>query len=114
MPVSPEKLNFNNLSGSSRQLLRAGRINAPHIGAYFNAHPDPMRGEAVAGAFRNRYAELKAQALAPDTILSELYRFIAGPGDVPIPRHVAATSLLSYLFESCDIFENAASAEDAE
>lgn len=114
LPVSPQKLNVNNLSGSSQQLLRSGRINAPHIGTYFNAHPDPMRGETLAGMFRNRYAELKAQELAPDTILSELYRFVAGPGDVAIPRHVAATSLLSYLFESCDIFENAASPEVAQ
>lgn len=106
-PVSPEKLEVNNLSGSSRQLLQAGRINAPHIGAYFNDHPDPMRGEIVANVFRARYAELRLQALAPDTILSELYVFVAGPGDVPIRRHVAASSLLSYLFDSCDIFENA-------
>jgi hypothetical protein len=83
------------------------RISGPTLAR----HPDPIRCETVAGIFRIRYVELKAQALVPDTILSELYRLVAGPGDVPIPRHVAATSLLSYLFESCDIFENAASAE---
>lgn len=106
-PVSPEKLAFNELSGASQHILRSGRINAPHIDAYFSSHPDPMRGEAVAKVFRNRYAELKAQALRPDAILTELYVFVAGPGDVAVPRQVAAHSLLSFLFDSCDIFENA-------
>lgn len=113
-PVSPEKLTFNSLSTSSQQILRQGRINASHIARYFGDHPDPMRGEAVADVFRIKYTDLKAQALPPDTILAELYVFVAGPGDVSIPRQVAANSLLSFLFESCDIFENAGSAEAAE
>lgn len=106
-PVSPEKLAFNKLSGASQHILRSGRINAPHIDEYFSSHHDPMRGEHVAEVFRDKYTELKAQGLGPDAILTELYVFVAGPGDVAVPRQVAAHSLLSFLFDSCDIFENA-------
>jgi hypothetical protein len=73
-----------------------------------------MRGEALAAIFRNRYSDLKAQGLPPDTILAELYNFVAGPGAVSISRQVATNSLLSFLFENCDIFENAQPVEAAE
>ncbi len=105
-PVSPEKLEFNKLSGASQHVLKSGRVNEPHIATYFHDHPDPLRGEAVAEVFREKYDELKSQSLNPDAILAELYVFVAGPGDVSVPRQVASHSLLSYLFERCDIFEN--------
>jgi hypothetical protein len=113
-PVSVEKLTFNELSGSCQQVLKMGRINAPHIEKYFDDHPDPMRGETVASVFRAKYADLKAQQLPSDTILAELFVFIAGPGEVSIPRQVASNSLLSFLFDSCDIFENIQPSEAAE
>jgi hypothetical protein len=105
-PVSPDKLAYNNIPQSATFLLQSGRVNAPHIAGYFDQHADVIRGERTAQIFRNKYAELAAQSLSSGTIMAELYSFIAGPGNIAIPRQVAAYSILSYLFESCDIFEN--------
>lgn len=106
-PVSRYKLAFNDLPGSWASAIQAGRINGHHIAAYFQNHPDPVRGESVAQIFRERYAALRVQQLSPGYIMAELYTLIAGPGEVSIDRQVAAHSILSHLFESCDIFENA-------
>lgn len=106
-PVSPHKLAFNDLPGSWASAIQAGRINAHHIATYFQNHPDPVRGETVAQIFRERYAALKVQQLSPGSIMVELYRYIAGPGEASIDRQVAGHSILAHLFESCDIFENA-------
>lgn len=111
-PVSPKKLAFNELSGASRHLIKSGRVNEPHIDSYFGRHPNPLRGQAVATVFRSKYEDLRAHGLSPDAILAELFLFVAGTGEVSVPRQVACHSLLSYLFERCDIFENAPSEGD--
>lgn len=110
-PVSPKKLEYNQLSPHSAYIIQSGRANAPYIANYFDQHPDTVRGEEVAKIFRERYKELRDQNLKPDSIMFELYGYVAGPGEVNIPRQVATSSILSYLFESCDIFENVPSVE---
>lgn len=108
VPVSPEKLEFNELSEASKYVLRSARVNEGYITSYFLDHHDPLRGEAVAKVFKDKYNDLKAHGLKPDQIFAELYEFVAGSGNVSVTRQVASHSLLSYLFDRCDIFENAA------
>lgn len=105
-PVSPEKLKFNQIPPAWEQVLRTGRMNAHHIRNYFDSHAIPTRGETLAQIFRDKYADLRSQSLGAETIMSELYGLVAGPGAASIGKQVAAHSLLSYLFERCDIFEN--------
>lgn len=105
-PVSPEKLELNKIPAVWAQVLRTGRVNAHHIRNYFDAHAIPTRGESVAQIFREKYLDLRSQSLDANTIMSELYEFVAGPGAVSVAKQVAAHSLLSYLFERCEIFEN--------
>lgn len=113
-PVSPQKLEFNAIPATWIAVIRGGRLNAHHVAEYFGNHFDPLRGESTAKIFRDKYLELKAQALGPGTIMFELYQFVVGPDSVDIDRQVAAHSLLAYLFERCDIFENLPSVEVAE
>lgn len=105
-PVSPEKLSHNDIPAAWSQMIQNGRVNAKYIDRYFDSHHDAMYGERVAQVFRDKYTELRSGALLPGAIMDELYCFVAGPENTGVDRQVAAYSLLAYLFESCDIFEN--------
>ena len=104
-PVPVNKLSLNKLSGHWKMFIAGGWMNAPAIAAYFDQHPDPSRGQAIANRFSDRYQSLKAQELAPDTIMAELYASIVGEVVVSPQKQVVAQALLSFLFEQCDIFE---------
>ena len=112
-PVSPQKLEFNDIPAVWAQMIQQGRINARHIEAYFADHHDALRGERLAQVFRQKYLDLKAQKLGPGALMAELYALIAGHEAVPIERQVAAYSILAHLFESCDIFENTSIEDEA-
>ncbi len=105
-PVPPDKLAFNKLPNHWRHLIAGGWPNAHIVKAYLDRHPDPLMGERVAQIFRVRYQYLKAQNLHPGAIMSSLFETVTGVGAVPPERMAAAQSLISFLFESCDIFED--------
>ena len=105
-PVSEDKLNTNGLPVYWHHLISGGWRNAHLVSAYFAEHHDPLRGEHIAGMFRDRYDYLKSQQLDPASIMDSLYEYVTGIGTVPPARQVAAQALLAHLFESCDIFED--------
>lgn len=105
-PVSSQKIQRNHIPAHWAALLQGGRMNEHHIQDYFKKHQIPTRGETLAKIFRDRYAELVAEKLSPSAILDWLYIKIVGPEEVDPSRQVAAHTLLAYLFERCDIFEN--------
>ena len=106
LPVPENKLQFNDLSNAVQDKVKFGRINSFAVGSYLLDRPDLNDGDKVARAFRQKYEELKGQDISPDSIFQELYVFAAGPGEVSIERQVAVDSILSYLFDRCDIFED--------
>jgi hypothetical protein len=101
---SAGKLEANDLSTSVAALLTAGRISEPAVDAFLASYPDPGLGEAVAEAFRNKYRELKSEAVSPDEVFDGLLSF-AGGDTGGAKRQAAALAVLSYFFERCDIFE---------
>ena len=105
-PVPPEKLDFNNLPNHWRSLIAGGWQNSHHVSSYFENHHDVEIGEKIAQKFRDKYKYLKNQNLQSGEIMSHLYEFVAGGGEVLPQRQVAVQALLAYLFENCDIFEN--------
>ena len=104
-PVSQEKLNFNRLSPVIKEVINNARINSPRIRKYFRDHTEPNYGERIADIFRKKYSELRADAIEPDDIFEELWGF-ASDGSKSVKRRGAVDSILSFLFDSCDIFEN--------
>lgn len=105
-PVPVQKLEFNELPGHWKSFIAGGWQNAHLVSTYIQNHHDPLVGEKIAQTFNGKYVYLKNQNILPGSIMSSLYEAIAGNGVVSIPRQVAAQSLLAYLFESCDIFED--------
>lgn len=105
-PVAENKLEFNNLSGAYQRMVKSGRMNSPVVESYLLERPDPNDGDKIAKAFREKYDELKAQDISSNLIFHELYVFASGPGTTTVARQVAVGSILSYLFDRCDIFDN--------
>jgi hypothetical protein len=105
-PVPVNKLVFNKLPPHWAKLIEFGWGNAPLVAEYLANRPEPLIAEQLAEHFRNRYAYLKTENLAPGAIMSSLYETITGTGNVTPQRQVAAQALLAFLFESCDIFED--------
>ena len=106
-PVPQDKLELNRIPTSWRTLLMVGYQNTSIIADYLENHPDVLLGERVASWFHVKYLELGSQCLSPGRILSGLYELIVGIGYVSPERQVTAQALLAYLFERCDIFEDA-------
>lgn len=105
-PPSARKLEFNQLSRETAEYLRMGRLREKLVGQYLAAHPSPGLGEEIAQGCRTRYASLRGTGQPPDMIFGELWRWVGGL-HFHSPEHLAAVlAVLSYLFESCDIFEN--------
>ena len=101
---SVEKLEKNALSQEAVELLRLGRRKARLVEMFFSKTGPVERGERIAEAFRERYAELKSMALEPDRIFSYLQRFTGFEGDPK--RQAAAMAVMAYFFDRCDIFED--------
>ncbi len=105
IPPSPEKLEKNALSEESALLLKIGRRKAGLVDTFFRKGSRPDLGEKIAEAFRARYAQLKHLGLTTDTIFKHLQDYAGMTGGDP-KRQGAALAVLSYFFESCDIFED--------
>ena len=112
-PVPSDKLDFNQLPGHWRSLIASGWQNTHLVSQYLVGHHDSLLGERIAKAIRIRYQYLKAQSLSPGDIMASLYEFVTGMGSVTPARQVASQALLAFLFESCDIFEDAPGAGPA-
>lgn len=105
-PVPSDKVAINKLPDDVVSLLKLGTDKAPLVGAYFRDHPDPMFGEDVASSFNSRYLVLKSQDLVAGAIFRELWLMARGNADRGDPsQEVAVLAVLTYLFETCDIYE---------
>lgn len=110
-PPSVQKLDANDFSEDVRELLSTGRRRLGLIRSFFETYPDPDFGEEIAQGFREKYDELKAKECPADEIYVHLQKF-AGGLEGSARRQSAVLSILSYFFDSCDIFEDASDGFD--
>lgn len=107
VPVTPPsafKIQKNDLSSDVEQLLIVGRRKSDLVRQYFQRAADADLGERIAQSFRNRYQELRETGLSADKIFAELQQ-MAGMSGAP-GQQAAALAVLTYFFESCDIYED--------
>jgi hypothetical protein len=103
--IPPGKLDGNGLSEAAKTLIKQGGLRRGVVRQLFSNWPDPEFGDRIARAFRERYRDLIASSLDPNTIFGELQSF-AGGLQRGTPEHESAVlTVLAYLFEACDIFE---------
>ncbi|OQY42885.1 MAG: hypothetical protein B6240_13520 [Desulfobacteraceae bacterium 4572_87] len=106
IPPDPEKLEFNAFSEAVQDLISGGRRKSTLVQQYFEKVRDPMYGESLAEAFREKYGSLTSSNLFADEIFDELRKFTGGDYFHDASKQAAVLAILSYFFERCDIFEN--------
>lgn len=110
----PEKLNFNNLSEENAVQMRVGERRAGLVSTYLKGMTNVSAGERIAEAFRNKYSSARVSGMTANQIFGILWRF-SGGSHFTEPNQIAAVSaVMSYFFNSCDIFENVPSSDQNE
>ena len=106
-PPSLGKLEKNNLSDDSAELLRFGRRKVKLVEQYFRKSSRVELGERIAEAFRKQYSYLKSLDLPPELIFMHLQTYAGMSGEPKEPKRQAASmAVLAYYFDMCDIFED--------
>ncbi|WP_300159885.1 ABC-three component system protein [Solidesulfovibrio sp.] len=107
--VSRGKIEANLLSEVVADFLKIGMRKSPLVKDFFDHYFNPVYGEQIASAFKNKYEELKAviPRLHPDSIFGAIETWAGGTENIT-PNHKAAVlAVMAYLFDRCEIFEDA-------
>lgn len=103
--VPPGKIEANALSDSTARLLKEGMSKAPLVDEFFSTWHDPLFGERIAVAFREKYAQARSFQMTPSQIFEEIQKWVGG-SQLGSPEHqLAVLTIIAYFFERCEIFE---------
>lgn len=103
--VPMNKLEFNTLGPDIRDYLIHVMRFTKQIADYYDGYYDVLARDETAACFRERYEALRNQGLAPDEIFQELFVHVAGNRLPDAAAYTSAYTILSYFFQTCDIFE---------
>ena len=108
LPVSQKKLDANDLSDSVKLLLETGMKKSGLISSFFAQWHDPSLGEKVAAEMNNMYKSIVIETRTPDEVYYKLYQMLDENTDdgKKTENMIAILTLLSYFFQTCDIFEH--------
>ena len=107
--VSRGKIEANLLSPSVADFLKLGMQKSALVKQFFDLWNNPIYGEQVATAFKSQYLAIKnSQPIPhPDEIFGRLEQWAGGTKN-SLPSHKAAIlAVMAYLFDECEIFEDA-------
>lgn len=104
-PVPPGKVEANAFSQAVVVLLQNGLIRSPLLSRYFKGSGNARLHDEIGAWFREQYASLKAEGMAPDLIFDRLRRLVGGVGPPDAMRETAVLAIVAYFFALCDIFE---------
>lgn len=102
-----DKMTKNNLSNQILEELKIGYGKAEHVGDYMErmADLDPDFPEQLKAGFVEKYNFLLAKGYAGDTLFYALHEFAYG-GSSDFLMQAAGLSILTYLFQKCEVFEH--------
>ena len=106
--LGPEaKMKKNGLGAAVLEQLKIGYGKAPEVTRYVN-HVAAIDGdfpERLKAGFVERYNTLRATGIVGDALFFALRDF-ASQGSLDFMKQAAALSILTYLFQNCEIFEH--------
>ncbi len=103
--VSPkEKIRRNELSEQVENLIRMGMAQVKLVREFIKRNLDPEFGERLRSGFVDKYNALFTKGLKGDILFYSLFDF-ASMGSTDFGQKAAGLVVLSYFFESCDVFE---------
>jgi hypothetical protein len=98
------KLEFNQLGEASKFDIRRARSNVDVVGRFLHGQSNPANVDIIQAAMREKYVQLIDLGYAADDIFGKLCEYvrITATSEEIAASHVIVT----YFFDSCDIFEN--------
>jgi len=107
--VSRGKIEANLLSQAVADFLKIGMQKSPLVAQFFNNWKNPSYGEQIASAFKSEYMALREATprLHPDEIFGRLEAWAGGMANTTPTHKVAVLAVMAYLFDKCEIFEDA-------
>lgn len=107
--VSRGKIEANLLSQAVADFLKIGMQKSPLVAQFFNSWKNPTYGEQIAQAFKSEYVKLRngVSQLHPDEIFGRLEAWAGGTTNTTPAHKAAVLAVLAYLFDKCEIFEDA-------
>lgn len=99
-----EKINKNNLSAGNASLIAMGMARVRQVKDYLNTNPDVNFAERLRTRLSEYYKDLKKEEPDPNIIFTDMLDYIA-EGSTDFRKKASALSILTYFFETCDIFE---------
>ena len=111
--VSRGKIEANLLSQAVADFLKIGMQKSPLVAQFFNTWKNPTYGEQIALAFKNEYVSLRNSTphLHPDEIFGRLEAWAGGMANTTPTHKAAVLAVMAYLFDKCEIFEDARTME---
>ena len=113
--VSHGKIEANLLSQVVADFLKIGMQKSPLVMQFFDNWNNPVYGEQIASAFKSQYDILRdaAPALHPDEIFGKLESWAGGVVNTTPTHRAAVLEVMAYLFDKCEIFEDAQAVRSA-
>ena len=109
--VSRGKIEANLLSQAVADFLKIGMQKSVLVAQFFNNWRNPTYGEQIAQAFKSEYIALRdgTPQLHPDEIFGRLETWAGGLENTTPTHKAAVLAVMAYLFDKCEIFEDAKS-----
>lgn len=107
--VSRGKIEANSLSQAVADFLKIGMQKSMLVEQFFNNWRNPTYGEQIAQAFKSEYVTLRDRTppLHPDEIFGHLEVWAGGTVNTTPMHKAAVLAVMAYLFDKCEIFEDA-------
>lgn len=107
--VSRGKIEANLLSQAVADFLKIGMQKSPLVAQFFFNWRNPTYGEQIAHAFKSEYERLRdsVPCLHPDEIFGRLETWAGGTVNTTPMHKAAVLAVMAYLFDKCEIFEDA-------
>jgi len=99
-----DKIKKNQLSPSTEEYIKIGMLKTKLVKEYIDRSLDINFGERLKQGFVNKYLELKNSGITGDELFLVLFDF-ASNGSSDFKKQAAALAVLTYFFETCEVFE---------
>jgi len=97
-----QKAEINGLNRDTQHFLQLGRLRTATVDSYIRRWVAPGVADRIAEALAARYRDLRVRGHSPNAVFAEMLRDLEGTSTQTMS---AALAVLSYFFDTCDIFE---------
>ncbi len=103
--ITPQqKIDKNKLTNDNAILITMGMTRVKHVKEYLNNNPDVNFSERLRTKLSEYYTQAKIEESDTNILFENMIEYVSG-NSVDIKKKAAAIAVMTYFFETCDIFE---------